>query len=200
VTEQSSSGLTQEATTRALRTKLENLETITYNRDARIKDLEEALSDALSTKDEMQDKLRLEETIRRKLHNQIQELKGNIRVFCRVRPALEQEKVEGGRNVAEIKFPDIKGEGREIECIEDKGESSMGKELIKNYPFQFDKVFLSIDNTDYRCLLLKQRIHLSLRRFHNWYSRHWMDTMYVFLHMVKLDPVKHIACPLRKMA
>lgn len=137
--EQSSSGLTQEATTRALRIKLESLETLTFNRDARIKDLEEQLSIALSSRDEIQEKLRTEESIRRKLHNQIQELKGNIRVFCRVRPALPHESADENK-LAEIKFPDTAAEGREIECVEDKGESSMGKEIIKNYPFQFDKV------------------------------------------------------------
>jgi kinesin family member C1 len=132
--------LTAEATTCALRAKLDNLETMTFNRDARIKELESLLTGALSSKDEMETKLRAEETIRRKLHNQVQELKGNIRVFCRVRPALENELGEGGTKLAEIKFPDAGGEGREIECVEDKGESSMGKEIIKNYPFQFDKV------------------------------------------------------------
>jgi len=98
------------------------------------------LEEAVSSRDEMQEKLRAEETIRRKLHNQIQELKGNIRVFCRVRPALPHESVDEGNQLAEIKFLDSSTEGREIECIEDKGESSMGKEIIKNYPFQFDKV------------------------------------------------------------
>lgn len=45
-------------------------------------------------KSEKQRKLDLEanlielETLRRKDHNRIQELKGNIRVFCRVRPCL----------------------------------------------------------------------------------------------------------------
>jgi hypothetical protein len=48
--------------------------------------------------------------------------------------------VEGAAKLAEIRFPDTSGEGREIECVEDKGESSMGKEIVKNYPFQFDKV------------------------------------------------------------
>jgi len=125
---------------RALRSKLEALETLSSNRDTRIKELEDQLAEAVTSRDEIQEKLRSEETIRRKLHNQIQELKGNIRVFCRVRPALPHEKGDNGAKLAEIKFPDEKGEGREIECVEDKGESSMGKELIKNYPFQFDKV------------------------------------------------------------
>ena len=97
------------------------------------------LSEAVSSRDEIKEKLRAEETIRRKLHNQIQELKGNIRVFCRVRPALPHEAADDSK-LAEIKFPDSSAEGREIECIEEKGESSMGKEIIKKNPFQFDKV------------------------------------------------------------
>jgi len=36
----------------------------------------------------LESKVRGDEMMRRKLHNQIQELKGNIRVFCRVRPVL----------------------------------------------------------------------------------------------------------------
>ena len=39
----------------------------------------------------LEGKLRDEETIRRKLHNAVQELKGNIRVYCRVRPSLPSE-------------------------------------------------------------------------------------------------------------
>ena len=42
----------------------------------------------LVAKEEMMSKLRWEETERRKLHNMVQELKGNIRVFCRMRPLL----------------------------------------------------------------------------------------------------------------
>lgn len=37
---------------------------------------------------EVEEDLRAAETIRRRLHNQVQELKGNIRVFARVRPAI----------------------------------------------------------------------------------------------------------------
>lgn len=42
---------------------------------------------------EIEEELRGAETIRRKLHNQVQELKGNIRVFARVRPVLRESSV-----------------------------------------------------------------------------------------------------------
>jgi kinesin family protein C1 len=143
---------------------------MTFNRDARIKELEEMLSEAVTSRDEIQDKLRAEETIRRKLHNQIQELKGNIRVFCRVRPALPHEAVDSRNNLAEIKFPDSATEGREIECIDDKKETSMGKEVIKNYPFQFDKVHSLQYVADERCFLQLQRTTPFLKKFHSLYN------------------------------
>ncbi|TRM56859.1 P-loop containing nucleoside triphosphate hydrolase protein [Schizophyllum amplum] len=46
------------------------------------------------------------DALRRRLHNEIQELKGNIRVFCRVRPPLGDE-----GDVAEMAFPDDPVEG-----------------------------------------------------------------------------------------
>ncbi len=53
-----------------------------------IQALEKKLDDAMGTAKMLDDKVRQGETIRRKLHNAILELKGNIRVFCRVRPLL----------------------------------------------------------------------------------------------------------------
>src|SRR4051812_19227955 len=41
--------------------------------------------------EELQHKLHAGETARRKLHNELQELKGNIRVFARVRPGSDAE-------------------------------------------------------------------------------------------------------------
>ena len=54
------------------------------SRECEIKDLQRKVS-------ESSEKLNAGELLRRKLHNKIQELKGNIRVYCRVRPFLDSE-------------------------------------------------------------------------------------------------------------
>lgn len=57
----------------------------------RITELESLTAMQSSDIETYQDKQRSYETERRKLHNTILELKGNIRVFCRVRPLLPEE-------------------------------------------------------------------------------------------------------------
>ncbi|KAI3768925.1 hypothetical protein L6452_00021 [Arctium lappa] len=70
------------------------------------------------------------EALRKKLHNTILELKGNIRVFCRVRPLLLDEGVDNETKI--ISFPTtIETLGRGIELVQ-HGQS---------HPFMFDKVF-----------------------------------------------------------
>ncbi|KAJ8584725.1 kinesin-domain-containing protein [Rhizopogon salebrosus TDB-379] len=71
------------------------------------------------------------EMVRRKLHNMVQELKGNIRVFCRVRPEKGTE--------ADISFPD-KRDHKEI-VISSSSSSAMGSERKEVYSFGFDRVF-----------------------------------------------------------
>ncbi|KAL7412685.1 P-loop containing nucleoside triphosphate hydrolase protein [Mrakia frigida] len=83
--------------------------------------------------EEAEQKVREGETERRKLHNQIQELKGNIRVFCRVRPPME---VDG--QLAVITYPDR--EGTQI-VVSNPTESAMGATREQTIPFAFDKVF-----------------------------------------------------------
>ena len=74
-------------------------------------------------------KYKKEMTLRKKLHNELVELKGNIRVYCRVRPVIKED--GGGTNAENV-----------ITFDEDddailKMEKSNGNWM----PFEFDKVF-----------------------------------------------------------
>ncbi|EDO34961.1 predicted protein, partial [Nematostella vectensis] len=86
---------------------------------------------------ENEDKLRQEEMTRRTLHNTIQELKGNIRVFCRVRPPLPNEMNKDLVNVS------LQDEGRGIAITPSNlPEDVMAtKKGVSKYEFSFDKVF-----------------------------------------------------------
>ncbi|KAF8786825.1 Carboxy-terminal kinesin 2 like protein [Argiope bruennichi] len=85
----------------------------------------------------LESKLLEEESTRRKLHNAIQELKGNIRVFCRMRPALPEE-VKNNIQLASITTADNKI--IEIHQMVDVGMNDSGKNQ-KKYEFSFDCVF-----------------------------------------------------------
>ncbi|KAM7264139.1 hypothetical protein ACFE04_001822 [Oxalis oulophora] len=70
------------------------------------------------------------EKLRKKLHNTILELKGNIRVFCRVRPLLPDDGIAPETPV--ITYPtSTEALGRGIDLIQSG----------QQYPFTFDKVF-----------------------------------------------------------
>ncbi|KAI3741078.1 hypothetical protein L1987_58745 [Smallanthus sonchifolius] len=85
---------------------------------------------------DLQDRLRDAETqllegenLRKKLHNTILELKGNIRVFCRVRPLLPDD---GPAAEPTVSFPtSVESAGRGIDLYQSG----------QKYAFSFDKVF-----------------------------------------------------------
>ncbi|KAH9947027.1 kinesin-domain-containing protein [Amylocystis lapponica] len=107
------------------------------------------------------------ESVRRKLHNMVQELKGNIRVFCRVRPLLpsdiprmgslksssssasslsntptpdpEDESLRREEAMARIVYPD-KMDHKEI-VLSSSSESATGQERKDEWAFAFDRVF-----------------------------------------------------------
>ncbi|NWU91912.1 CTK2 protein, partial [Upupa epops] len=81
----------------------------------------------LELKDEQLHQLEME---RRHLHNLTQELKGNVRVFCRVRPVLpdEQERLEL------LQFPN---DGKSL-LLSRPEEGHRGS---VSYDFSFDRVF-----------------------------------------------------------
>ncbi|CAN7109982.1 unnamed protein product [Brassica rapa subsp. narinosa] len=71
------------------------------------------------------------EKLRKKLHNTIQELKGNIRVFCRVRPLLSGE--NSSEEAKTISYPtSLEALGRGIDLMQNG----------QKHCFTFDKVFV----------------------------------------------------------
>lgn len=97
----------------------------------------------------LQNELLNAEKLRRQLHNTIQELKGNIRVFCRIRPIINGESSESQfhksdntfEDVAAIEFPPNSVEDTEL-TINGVEEASAigGKSNRKVWNFSFDKV------------------------------------------------------------
>uniref|UniRef100_A0AAV1V2I5 Kinesin-like protein n=1 Tax=Peronospora matthiolae TaxID=2874970 RepID=A0AAV1V2I5_9STRA len=85
------------------------------------------------------------ESVRRSLHNKVMELKGNIRVFCRVRPVLRHELARSkGEEI--FAFPDYDTKRRQIElCANPKSHVGYGQNgsrgVVKKYSFGFDLVF-----------------------------------------------------------
>jgi len=99
------------------------------------------LAEMVKANEEAEKKSIWEETERRRLHNVIQELKGNIRVFCRLRPLLGEEKAHGDT----IRHVNIQGEKslELIKTVDDASNESIAGGLNKNmkYEFEFDRIF-----------------------------------------------------------
>lgn len=127
---------TLEGTVRSLQAQVHFLESDSKQQSDSFADMEARMQDALKAADEARQKLIKEETERRVLFNKYQELKGNIRVMCRVRPILDD--VEG--TAADLDFPDEKTSAQ-ISVKGPEEKNSFGKVTTKTYPFEFDRVF-----------------------------------------------------------
>ncbi|OJJ47311.1 hypothetical protein ASPZODRAFT_151816 [Penicilliopsis zonata CBS 506.65] len=134
----SNNSVTMESSIRALKARIEFLESGREEQSEAFERLNQQMMDALAETNETKEKLRKEETLRRKLHNQVQELKGNIRVFCRVRPPLPCDPVT---SIAEIEYPDASDDAKEISVLGPEEKSSLGVVSKKNNNFSFDRVF-----------------------------------------------------------
>jgi kinesin family protein C1 len=100
--------------------------------------------------DELEAEAREAEMVRRRLHNMVQELKGNIRVFARVRPLLSSDisctSDEKARKeaLANMLFPDAR-DHREI-VLNSTSESATGQERKETWNFSFDRVTFPCDS------------------------------------------------------
>lgn len=113
-------------------------------KDEEIRRLKGVVKSNEETIEDFNTKFREHETARRKLHNTIQELKGNIRVFCRVRPLLGDECLGNNGEIQHMNFPDIDQKVLELEKI---GDMSMNESCLTSnrrgnkFEFSFDRVF-----------------------------------------------------------
>ncbi|KAL8672199.1 MAG: hypothetical protein Q9168_003331 [Polycauliona sp. 1 TL-2023] len=138
VSESASNTISLESSIRSLRAHVEFLESDNKSQSNAFSDLDNRLQNAIRAAEEAKEKLQTEETLRRKLHNQVQELKGNIRVFCRVRPSLESDPNDSS---ARINYPDSASDSKEVEVLGPEEKNSLGKISTKTNAFSFDRVF-----------------------------------------------------------
>lgn len=134
----SSNSVTLESSIRALKARIEFLESGREEQSKSFERCNQQMMDAFAETEATKEKLRREETLRRKLHNQVQELKGNIRVFCRVRPSLNSEPAS---DLTLMQYPDENDDGKEINILGPEERSSLGTVNRKNNTFSFDRVF-----------------------------------------------------------
>jgi kinesin family protein C1 len=102
------------------------------------------LEEARRRIDELEADAREGEMVRRRLHNMVQELKGNIRVFARVRPLLSSDVPDPHDErvrreaLANMSFPDPRDHREVMLCS--TSESATGQERKDTWNFSFDRV------------------------------------------------------------
>ncbi|XP_059571326.1 kinesin-like protein KIFC1 isoform X2 [Alligator mississippiensis] len=103
------------------------------------RELKAQVTTLLQAATQREDQLHQLEMDRRRLHNLVLELKGNIRVFCRVRPLLPSEQ-EAGKGLEHLHFPPQDNGALVLSRPE---ESHTGRSCKGNtrYDFSFDRVF-----------------------------------------------------------
>ena len=135
-----------EAELSATKINLSSSEGVRREREEELLQLKSTITAHLATIDDAHAKLRDEETARRQLHNMILELKGNIRVFVRVRPLLGDEALgTDGAAIPHMNFPDEDHRILELERLADVNPNestiSLRKGNNNKYEFTFDRVF-----------------------------------------------------------
>ncbi|PRP79528.1 hypothetical protein PROFUN_12719 [Planoprotostelium fungivorum] len=122
------------------KTKLKSTEEVLQQRETKITELLQEIDDHKNTIKELEAQIREDENTRKKLHNTIQELKGNIRVFCRIRPYLGKEASEDNNSMEHYDLNQPGGKSLDIITSNVAGVSGKS-EAGKKFQFTFDKVF-----------------------------------------------------------
>lgn len=123
--------------TTVLQSQIDKLQHQNESQYGSMEQMKAAVAQANRERDEACKKLLVEETKRRKLHNEIQELRGNIRVFSRVRPMLESE--SRGENSTAVQMDFLDDENMAISTPQI--DSITGQMGSKTQTFKFDRVF-----------------------------------------------------------
>lgn len=103
---------------------------VASRRELEVESLRRELSASQKLNSEVERQLQQDEKLRRKLHHTIQELKGNIRVICRIRPH--------GSNTADPKDP---GRPSAVTCPAGSIDRAIVRDGGKINAFTFDRVF-----------------------------------------------------------
>lgn len=131
--------------------------------------------------DRLEEKSRDEEMVRRKLHNTILELKGNIRVFCRVRPS-------DNASTSCVSMPsreniDISTTSSDVTgTVRTLNRSSMMTRLRRQRQHHSRSI---------KCLDQVLRRPQCSKRYHSSVRVHWTVITCVYLHMDRLVQVRH---------
>ena len=132
----------------ALQAQLATLRTANDGTAETVSTLRLDLETARCRIDELEAEAHEAEMVRRRLHNLVQELKGNIRVFTRIRPLLPSD-VSGTNDektrmaaLANMSYPDSR-DHREI-VVSSTSESATGQERKDTWNFSFDRVISHI--------------------------------------------------------
>ena len=134
VAELSSSRAGIEASLAGAKTELEAARLQIADLLKEVKAKAEEIKAGLEVQEEMKGKMIWGETERRRLHNMVQELKGNIRVFCRMRPLLGAERDNG----EEVRHVNITSE-KNMELTKFSEEANKSATKNSKYDFEFDK-------------------------------------------------------------
>lgn len=119
--------------TAALQRRVTELEAQLADYDARTAALRDAAATAEARVAKLEAQLADADAVRRQLHNQVQDLRGNVRVYARVRPPRD----DGA--VMELRYPDRRL-ATQLEVLAPT-ESATGAVTVKTHHFTFDRVF-----------------------------------------------------------